>query len=377
MRGNITRRGKSSWRIKFDLNTAADARQTRFVTIGGKRQDAERELAKLIATVHDGTHVEASSLTIADHLRAWLDGGAHGLAGKTRERYGELAKQQICPFIGSVPLQRLRPSHVADWHAKLLQEGGENGRPLSARTVGHAHRVLHRALARAVATELVPRNVASIVKPPKVAEVEIESLRSGQIAAVLDALQGHPLYAIAVLALGTGARRGEILGLAWSQVDLDAATLRIERSLEQTRAGLKFKTPKTKNSRRTISLPPTAVDALRKHRLQQLEMRVALGQGKPDADALVFSGIDGSPMPPNNLSRDWRRFVKARKLPNVSFHGLRHSHVSALIASGVDVLTISRRIGHASPVVTLRTYAHMFQQTDTAAANAIEAALKG
>ena len=101
-----------------------------------------------------------------------------------------------------------------------------------------------------------------------------------------------------------------------------------------------------------------------------------MGQGKPGS-ALVFSNIDGSPVPPNNLSRDWRRFVKARKLPNVSFHGLRHSHVSALIASGVDVLTISRRIGHASPVVTLRTYAHMFQQTDTVAADAIETALRG
>ena len=107
--------------------------------------------------------------------------------------------------------------------------------------------------------------------------------------------------------------------------------MRVLRSLEQTRAGLKFKTPKTRNSRRTISLPLIAIDALRAHRRQQLEMRVALGQVKPDASTLVFSGIDGDMIPPNNLSRDWRRFVKARKLPNVSFHGLRHSHVSALI----------------------------------------------
>jgi hypothetical protein len=118
--------------------------------------------------------------------------GAHGLAGKTAERYRELAAQQIYPHIGTIPLQRLRPAHIADWHARLLQEGGENGRALSARTVGHAHRVLHRALARAAATELVSRNVASIVKPPRVEEVEIESLRGDQISSVLTALDGHP-----------------------------------------------------------------------------------------------------------------------------------------------------------------------------------------
>ena len=130
--------------------------------------------------------------------------------------------------------------------------------------------------------------------------------------------------------------------MTWGHVDLDAATLRIERSLEQTRAGLKFKTPKTKNSRRTISLPPTTVAALRLHRLQQLETRLALGQGKSDRETLVFGTFEDKPLPPNNLSRDWRRFVLSRKLPPVSFHGLRHSHVSALINSKVDVVTISK-----------------------------------
>jgi integrase len=376
-RGSIIRRGKTSWRIKFDLaTTAGSGRQIRYVTVRGKRQDAERQLAKLIGATHDGSFVEASKTTVADYLTAWLD-SAVGLAGKTAERYRQLVEKQITPHLGAIALQKLRPAHIADWHAKLLREGGEGGRPLSARTAGHAHRVLHRALARAATTELVPRNVASIVKPPKVDEVEIESLRGDQIATVLAALDGHPLHAIAVLALSSGARRGELLALTWRHIDLDAATMRIERSLEQTRAGLKFKLPKTKTSRRTISLPATAVEALRMHRLQQLEMRVALGRGKPDAGTLVFSGIDGGMIPPNNLSRDWRRFVKARQLPKVSFHGLRHSHVSALIASGVDVLTISRRIGHASAVVTLRTYAHMFQQTDAGAASAIEAALRG
>ena len=348
MRGNITKRGKSSWRLKLDVDKAAGSRKTTFKTIRGSRKDAERELAKLISATHDGTFVEASNLTVADHLRAWLS-GAHSLAGKTVERYCQLAEQQIYPHIGTIPLQRLKPHHIADWQAMLLQTGGAGGKPLGARTVGHAHRVLHRALARAVEAELIARNVCTIIRAPKAEAVEIESLRSDRIATVLQALQGHPLQAIATLALSSGARRGEILGLAWGHVDLDAATLRIERGLEQTRAGLKFKAPKTKSGKRTISLPPTAVAALRLHRRQQLETRLALGQGKPDNETLVFGTIEDTPLPPNNLSRDWRRFVLARKLPPVSFHGLRHSHVSALINSNVDVVTISKRIGHSNP----------------------------
>jgi integrase len=138
---------------------------------------------------------------------------------------------------------------------------------------------------------------------------------------------------------------------------------------------LKFKSPKTKTSRRTVSLPPSAIEALHAHRRRQLEIRLALGQGKPDGSALVFSRIDGSPVPPNDLSRDWARFVKTKKLPPVSFHGLRHTHVSALISRGVDVLAISRRIGHANAATTLRVYGHLFVQNDVDAVDAIQAVL--
>src|SRR5262249_5854512 len=149
----------------------------------------------------------------------------------------------------------------------------------------------------------------------------------------------------------------ELLALTWGCIDLDKASMKIERSLEQTRSGVAFKAPKTKTSRRTISLPPMAIEVLRAHRLRQLEIRVALGQGKPGPDALVFSTIEGDPIRPDNLSSDWARFVRKRGLPPVSFHGLRHSHVSALISRGVDVVAVSRRIGHANPAITLSTYA--------------------
>jgi integrase len=286
------------------------------------------------------------------------------------------AELQIIPHLGSVPIQRLKPVHVEDWHRLLLASGGKNGAPLSTRTVRHAHRLLHKMLARATKAEVISRNVAAVISPPKVDEREVEILKADQIAPVLQALDGHALQPPAVLALATGARRGEILGLSWGAVDLDKATLRIERSLEQTKAGLKFKLPKTKTSKRTVSLPPTAVEALRAHRRQQLETRLALGQGRPDGETLVFGTIEDDPIAPDTFSRNWHRFVRARNLPIVSFHALRHTHVSALIARGVDVLTISRRIGHANAAITLRVYGHLFEQNDSAAVAAIEAALK-
>lgn len=320
--------------------------------------------------------IEPCKTTLAEYIRSWLSGDAHGLSPKTAERYRQLAEQQIIPHLGAIQLQKLKPSQVQDWHGVIMRRGGKDGRSLSALTVGHAHRVLHRALQRAVENETLPRNVASVIRPPNVEAQEVEILGSNEIGIVLAKLEGHALYPIVALALTTGMRRGELLALRWEDIDLDGAKVRVERALEETAAGLRFKAPKTRNGRRTISLPPSAVGALRAHRLKQLELRVALGQGKLGAGALVFSTINGAPLSPDNLSRDWRRVVAALDLRRGKFHALRHSHASALIASGLDVLTVSRRLGHGSPVVTLHTYAHLFAKTDEKAADAIEIALR-
>jgi integrase len=203
---------------------------------------------------------------------------------------------------------------------------------------------------------------------------EVEILTSPQITEILAKLEGHWLYPFAAIDLGTGLRRGELLALRWSDVDLEGATLRVDRSLEETNAGLRFKTPKTKHGRRTVSLPAAALEALRVHRRQQLELRMALGSGREPTDALVFCSPEGAPLSPDNLSRDWRRTVRAKSLPEVTFHALRHTHASILIAQGVDILTISRRLGHGTPAVTLTVYAHLIEKVDTKAAAAIDAA---
>jgi integrase len=339
-------------------------------------------LTRLLAEVDNGTAVDPSKVTVAEYVRGWLD-SARDLAPKTLERYRQLAEQQIVPYLGATAMQKLRPAQIHDWHGILLKSGGKDGKPLSARTVGHAHRVLHGALERAMRLEIISRNVAHPVRPPKVESAEVTILNADQIAEVLARLDGYggrygslPLRAIAALAIGTGMRRGEICGLAWGAVDLDKSLVRVERSLEETAGGLRFKSPKTAHGRRTISLPGNVVDILRDHKRRLIEQRLALGIGRLGDDDLVFPMADGTPYSPDKLSRDWGHAVRDRKLPAANFHALRHSHASALIAAGLDIVTVSRRLGHGSPAITLRVYAHAFSvDRDEAAARAIEAAM--
>ena len=187
----------------------------------------------------------------------------------------------------------------------------------------------------------------------------------------------HDLHPLVVTALGTGMRRGELLALRWIDVDLDGNKLRIERALEETKAGLRVKPPKTAYGKRTITLPASVVDVLRDCRRQQVEKRLALGLGKFAKDALVFPQADGTPRSPRRFSKQWAEAVEQLRLPKVSFHALRHPHASALIAHKADVLTISRRLGHGSAAITLRIYGHIFNATDDAAASAMDAAPGG
>jgi integrase len=235
---------------------------------------------------------------------------------------------------------------------------------------------LHRAFGHAVKWGLISANPASHAEPPLVPTEEIEVLTEDQVRTVLERLRGRSLFRLVAVALATGMRRGELCALRWKDVDLDASKLQVERSLEQTKAGLRFKSPKTRHGRRRVSLPSYIVTELRAHWTEQQKQRLALGFGR-DPEALVFGRADGSPLIPNSVTTEWRRVVQALKLPKVSFHALRHTHASQLIASGMDVLSISRRIGHSSPSITLNVYGHLFNAADDRAAVVLDAAYAG
>jgi integrase len=374
MTGHVRKRGAQTWELKFDVGTdpLTGKRITRYSNFKGTKRDAQKQLAGLIAAAEKGELVDRSKTTLAAFLDRWQrDWAASNVSPKTFERYEELIRCHVYPHLGAAQLQKLKPLHFAELYAKLLRS--EDGPGLAPRTVGHVHRVLHLALGHAVEWGLRTSNPVS-VKPPKVEGAEIEILSEDQVPVVLRALRGRPIYQLAVLALTTGVRRGELLALRWRDVDLDAARLKIEQSLEETKMGLRFKPPKTKHGRRTISLPAVVVTELRILRKTHIEERLKFGQGRLPEDVLVFGTLDEKPRSPNSVSKEWVRTITQLNLPRVSLHALRHTHASQLIASGMDVLTISRRLGHGSPTITLAVYGHLFLNSDDRAAQVMEAA---
>jgi len=384
MTGHIRRRGERSWEIKFDLGTdpTTGRRKTRYHSFKGTRREAEAELIRLKAGADRGEYVDPVKMTVSEFLDLWdRDWAAANLTPKSLERYREIINVNIRPELGALKLQRLKPANLAALYGKLAREGRQRKRDtapgLAPGTIRYVHRVLHRALSHAVLWSLIASNPCASVEPPKPVPSELEILSEDQIRAVLMKLQGRSIHLIAMMGLATGMRRGELLALRWKDIDLQrnaGAILRVEQSLEQTKAGLRFKGPKTRHGRRTISLPPSVASALKAHRLEQHKQRLALGAGRDEPDALVFRTVLGAPIRPNSLTTKWRHLVSQLGLPKVSLHAWRHTHASQLIASGMDVLTISRRLGHGSPSITLNVYGHLFSSTDDRAAAVVEAA---
>ena len=225
---------------------------------------------------------------------------------------------------------------------------------------------------------VVVKNVAAEEGAPAVEADEMVILSPDQVRDLPARLKGQRLYARAITALHTGVRPQELLALRWNAVDLDAKpspTLTITEALEGTKHGLRFKGPKTRSGRRQITLPDIVVDALREHRRQQLEQRLVLGLGKLPDDELVFPALSGGPQSPDAFSAEWRDAADKIGLVGIPLYSLRHTHASLLIDKGVDVVTISKRLGHASPGITLNVYAHLFRKDDSKAAAAINAAL--
>jgi integrase len=378
-KGHIRARGPGAWELKYDagIDPVTGRRVTKYKTVRGAKRDAQRELRAILTAIDGGAYVDPTKLTVAEWLRQWLDEAQHSVARKTLERYREIVELHLIPALGAIPLAKLQAASIQSYYAQALASGRRDGAGgLSAQTVVHHDRVLNVALKRARSLRLITGNPVEDVSRPKVKHREIEVLEPAEAAALLAVARGTRMFPIIFLALATGLRRGEVLGLRWSDVDLTRRTLTVAQSLEQTASGgLRFKSPKTKRSRRTIALSPALVEELQTHRAKQAADRLALGLGR-DPAGLVFTGIDGDPIRPDGVTRTFAAIVKRANVKPISFHGLRHTHATDLLRAQVHPKIASERLGHSSIAITMDTYSHAIAGLQEDAAQRIDAALR-
>jgi integrase len=371
MKGHIRERSPGHWAIVIDVaDQQTGKRRRKWHSYKGNKRAAEKECARLIADLVRGTYVERTKIETGEFVRARIDQweASGDITARSARRYRSFLNNQLLPRLGTVPLQKLTRLMIEGWHTSLRNTG------ISTKTIGIAHRILGKALADAERDGLVIQNMCKVQRAPKVRDrKQVTIVRD--VPALIEKLQGHRLYAIGITALFTGMRLGEILALRDQCLDLDGGVIKVQEAMEPVGREIRFKEPKTASGKRNIGLPKIVIEALRAHRLELLETRFRLGPGKLNPDDLIFSSLEGKPLHSGDVSKYWSKFADRAGIPDVTFHALRHTHVSWLIAHGVDVVTISKRLGHANPNITLGTYAHLFAADDSKVVDTINKAL--
>ncbi|MGJ7415766.1 tyrosine-type recombinase/integrase [Streptomyces cinereoruber] len=401
--GTITKRTDGRYQAAAYVYRPDGTRTRKFV-YGKTRDEVSDKLIEMQNKTRQGIPAATSAMPFGDYLTYWL-----GVIAPTRLKpatlnsYEGLTRLYIRPALGKKRLNRLSPTDVRLFLATFKDgclcclRGADAARPEgernccavnkcckrapSARSVQYVHAVLRSALQQAVREELIARNVAKIVETPTVKREEVRPLDAGEARLLLKTARDHRLYALWLLLVSTGLRRGEVLGLTWSDVDLNAGQLRVRRNLQRIKRELLFGTPKTTRSIRTVSLPKRCVDALHVHRAtQEQERKVAGEKWKPldhQPSGLIFTTSTGRATDPRSLNRMLTILCAKAKVRRVRVHDLRHTCASLLLAQGVDARIIMETLGHSTITMTLDTYAHVMQTTLRAAADRMDDALGG
>ncbi len=358
------------WVGSVDLGYVNGKRKRK--TIYGKtRREVAEKLKVVLREQQQGLPVAIERQTVAQFLDRWLaDDVKPTKAPKTYASYAETVRVHLNPTLGRVPLAKLSPQDVQ----MLLSSKTAAG--LSPTTVRYIRTILRIALGRAEKWGMVARNVAAVVDPPRVVRTEVHPLTVEEARVFLAAVEGDRLETLYRLTISLGLRMGEVLGLAWDDVDLGSGTVRVRRALQRVDGRLILKEPKTERSRRTLTLPATLAASLRAHRVRQAEERLKLGPHWVDI-GLVFTTPLGTPLEPSNVLKRFKVHLAGAGLPKQRFHDLRHCAASLLIAQLVPIEVVRSILGHAHISTTLDIYAHILPDAHREAAEQMDAILTG
>ncbi len=348
----------------------------RRVFYGKTRKEVQEKLKVALREQQQGTLVTAPRQTLAQFLTDWLENSQkQSVRPRTYERYEELVRLHIAPALGRYELQKLSAQHLQAFYAKKSEEG------LSATTINHFHNVLHKALDTAMKWNLVARNVCDLVSPPRRKQFEVHPLTLEQVHKLLSVVEGHEMEALFKLALATGLRRGEMMGLKWLDINFDAGVLQVRRILSRVPSKMPGKgyveaEPKTQKSRRSIVIAPFALEALKQHRERQLEAKLQAGTAWQEHDYVFCTSIGTHLNPTRDMLDQLKALLKKAGLPDIRFHDLRHSAATLLLSVGVHPKVVQEVLGHSQISITMDVYSHVLPGMQQDAMSRLNDALK-
>jgi integrase len=350
--GSIYKRKDGRWAAAINLGYQG-GKLKRKTFYGATREEVKDKLVPALNDVQKGIPIITEQQTLKQFLDRWLaDCVKPSVRPTTYESYEIQSRVHIVPILGHHHLSKLSPQHIQAYLKNRLET------ELSAKTVKYHLSVLRMALGLALKWGLVARNVAMLVDPPRVEKYEVQPITSEQAREFLQAVQGDRLEVLFTVALSLGLRRGESLGLTWSDISFEDRTLRVNHSLQRIQGKLVLSEPKTKTSRRILDLPDVLISKLREHRTRQLEEKLAAGSNWTDG-GLVFTTRLGTPVDPRHVKRRLDPLLKKAGLPHYRVHDLRHFCASLLLAQGVPLKVVSEILGHSRINITADLYTHV------------------
>ncbi len=358
--GSIMKRPNGHWRAQVSL----EGKRLSFSAI--TQRECQIWLRKTLEQKSAGMTLYAAKITMAEYMDEWLAIGKASNRFTTWEQYSRMTQNYILPGIGRIKISDLRPEHIQHLYDTLL------GQKIGHYALLKVHTVVRSALTRAVKLGMIPRNPASVVMLPKEPATEMKILDETQVNLLLVAAVNHRWEALFHLAVATGMREMEILGLKWTDLDWINQTLKVERQLLRPHGeGIQFSSPKTKFGKRSLKLGSKTIEVLRRHYERQQQDRIASGEDWQEY-GLIFPNHDGGPILYRNLLREFRQLLQDAGLPSIRFHDLRHTAASLMLNRNVPVIVVSRRLGHSKPSITLDIYGHLISSAQTEVANIID-----
>lgn len=365
--GTIYQRPNGKWRAQIVLNGG------RLSTTAETRSEAQAWLRATRNQIESGLTLKGARTTYGEFLTEWLATAKQRLTINTHYSYSQLVKKYILPSLGKIKLRDLNPSAIQRFYNQKVTEG------VGLRTVQKTHVVIHASLNAALKLGLIGRNPDDATQPPKPTHKEMRFLNQIEVKTLLETAKriDDRNYALYFIAIVTGMRQGELLGLKWENVDLEKGVVNVKFSQTRLPGGrLILQKPKTKSSERSVKLGKESVAVLHEQR-QRLQQDKGKTNGNWQETGHVFASSVGTPIDPTNLTRQFSQLLKAAGLGKVRFHDLRHTAASLMLNNGVDVLVASRRLGHAKPSITLDVYGHLIPSIQAEAADVMDQLVSG